>query len=278
MCTAIKYEEFFGRNLDLWCHYDTSVVITEKDRLGNRYPIMGMATVICGYPLYFDAMNDRGLAMAGLNFPGNAVYYPYDNDKKNIAPFELIPYIIGSFSTVTEVKKELNRINIENRPFSEKLPLSPLHWIISDRECSIVLETTKDGMKIYDNPHGLLTNNPTFDIQSFNLKNYSNLCVNGKKEDYSLGMGAMGLPGDLSSMSRFVRGDFHLKNSPKGLGASHLFRLLYSVAMPKGSVITSEGTEEYTQYSCCCDLINNKYFYTTYDDLAPKCIEFENTI
>ncbi len=278
MCTAIKYENCFGRNLDLWCHYDTSVVISEKDRLDNKYPIMGMATVIDGYPLYFDGMNDRGLAMAGLNFPGNAVYYPHNDNKKNIAPFELIPYIIGNFSTVTEVKEELNSVNIHNRPFSENLPLSPLHWMISDRNESIVLETTKDGMKIYDNPHNILTNNPTFDIQSFNLKNYRNLSPFGKEEDYSLGMGALGLPGDLSSMSRFVRGDFHIKNSPKGLGTSHLFRLLYSVSMPKGSVITPEGAEEYTQYSCCCDLENNKYYYTTYDDLAPKCIEFKNTI
>lgn len=273
MCTAIKYEDCFGRNLDLWCHYETSVVISEKQCVGNKYPIMGMATVIDGYPLYFDGMNDCGLAMAGLNFPGNAVYYPYDEKKKNIAPFELIPYIIGNFTTVKEVKKELNSVNVENRPFSEKLPLSPLHWMISDKNESIVLETTKEGMKIYDDPHNILTNNPTFDIQSFNLKNYNNLSTAGKEGDYSLGMGAMGLPGDLSSMSRFVKGDFHIKNSPKGLGPAHLFRLLYSVAMPKGSVVTPEGTEEYTQYSCCCDLINNKYYYTTYDDLNMKCFE-----
>lgn len=274
MCTAIKYDNFFGRNLDLWCHYESSVVITEAGRLNNRYPIMGMAAVVDGYPLYFDGMNDRGLAMAGLNFPGNAVYYPFDKNKKNISPFELIPHIIGNFSSVASVKRELESVNVLDKPFSEKLPLSPLHWMISDKNESIVLETTAEGMRVYDDPHHILTNNPTFDIQSFNLRNYRNLCAEGKQGDYSLGMGALGLPGDLSSMSRFVRGDFYIKNSPEGLGASHLFRLLWSVAMPKGAVITPEGSEEYTQYTCCCDLVNNKYYYTAYEDLNVKCVQF----
>lgn len=274
MCTAIKYEKYFGRNLDLWCSYETSVIITEAGRLGNRYPIMGMATVINDYPLYFDGMNDHGLAMAGLNFPGNAVYYPHDDNKTNVAPFELIPYIIGRFASVKEVKNELSSVNILNKPFSESVPLSPLHWMISDREGSIVIETTAEGMSVYDNPHDILTNNPTFDIQRFNLKNFENLSARGKDGDYSLGMGALGLPGDLSSMSRFVRGDFHIKNSPEGLGYSHLFHLLYSVAMPRGSVITPEGSEEYTQYSCCCDLCKNRYYYTTYDDLNVRCVDF----
>lgn len=274
MCTAIKYDNCFGRNLDLWCRYDSSVIITKAGKLGNKYPILGMAVVADDYPLYFEGMNDRGLAMAGLNFPGNAVYYPEDKTKNNIAPFELIPYIIGNFESISEVREELKSINILNRPFSEKLPLSPLHWMISDRSGSIVLESTAEGMKIYDDPADVLTNNPTFDIQSFNLDNYKRLSNRGQKGDHSLGMGALGLPGDLSSMSRFVRAHFHLQNSPKGLGVSHFFHLLYSVAMPKGSVLTPEGSEEYTQYTCCCDLENSKYYYTTYDDLNVRCIEF----
>ncbi len=268
MCTAIRYENYFGRNLDLWCQYDTEVIKT----MGKKYAILGMATVVKGYPLYFDGMNDIGLAMAGLNFPYNAVYYPEDRNKINIPPFELIPYILGNLKNITEVKAELKNINIVNRAFSEELHLSPLHWMIADKECSIVLETTKDGMRIYDNPAEVLTNNPTFDIQLFNLNNYKRLSSKSSEDDYSLGMGGLGLPGDLSSMSRFVRARFHLRNSPKGLGVPHLFHLLYSVAMPKGSVITPEGTEEYTQYSCCCDLEDGAYRYTTYDDPKIKSI------
>ncbi|MBR6514964.1 MAG: linear amide C-N hydrolase [Clostridia bacterium] len=270
MCTAIKYDKYFGRNLDLWCHYDTRVIKSND----NRFPILGMGIEVNGYPLYFDGMNDRGLAMAGLNFPGNAVYFPLDKRKKNLAPYELIPYIIGNFSSVEEVSEELKSVSILNRPFSSELPLSPLHWMISDRKSSIVLESTVKGTKIYRNPHRVLTNSPAFDIQSFNMNNYRRLCACSDQNDYSFGMGAMGLPGDLSSMSRFVRAAFHTRNSPAGLGYTHLFRLLYSVAMQKGSVITPDGREEYTQYSCCCDLEANKYYYTLYDDLNVRMVEF----
>ncbi|MBR4881019.1 MAG: linear amide C-N hydrolase [Clostridia bacterium] len=270
MCTAIKYENFFGRNLDLWCHYDMKVI----KNTDNKYPILGMGIEENGYPLYFDGMNDKGLAMAGLNFPANAVYFPLDKGKTNLAPYELIPYIIGNFESVDGVIKELKTTNILNRPFSTNIPLSPLHWMISDKNASIVLESTVKGIKIYTNPHNTLTNNPTFDIQCFNLENYKRLSVFSEEGDYSLGMGALGLPGDLSSMSRFVRAEFHLRNSPKKLGYTHLFRLLYSVAMPKGSVVTPDGSIEYTQYSCCCDLENKRYYYTEYDNLSVRCIEF----
>ncbi len=270
MCTAIKYDNYFGRNLDLWCHYDTKVIISRD----GKHPVMGMGIDANGYPLYFDAMNDRGLAMAGLNFPGNAVYFPLDKGRINLAPYELIPYIIGNFSTVEEAATELSRVNILDRPFSEDIPLSPLHWMISDKNSSIVLESTEKGVKIYPNPHHVLTNNPTFDIQSFNLNNYDRLSPHCREGDYSYGMGGLGLPGDLSSMSRFVRGDFHIKNSPSGLGYTHLFHLLYSVAMPRGSVIAPDGSEEYTQYTCCCDLEKNVYYYTEYDNLNVRSIEF----
>ncbi len=270
MCTAIRYENYFGRNLDLWCHYDTKVI----KNADNKHPVLGMGIEVNGYPLYFDGMNNRGLAMAGLNFPGNAVYFPLDKSKKNLAPYELIPYIIGNFVSIDEAAEELKGVNILNRPFSENIPLSPLHWMISDKNGSIVLESTEKGLKIYQNPHNVLTNNPTFDIQSFNLNNYKRLSSRGERDDYSLGMGGLGLPGDLSSMSRFVRAVFHTQNSSKGLGANHIFHLLYSVAMPKGSVITPEGSEEYTQYTCCCDLENNKYYYTDYDDLNVRCAKF----
>ena len=107
-----------------------------------------------------------------------------------------------------------NQINILNENFSVQLPLSPLHWIISDKERSITLESVKSGIKIYENPVGVLTNNPTFPEQLFNLNNYMNLSVKTPEntfskdlelDTYSRGMGAIGLPGDLSSSSRFAK-------------------------------------------------------------------------
>ncbi|TAS60218.1 linear amide C-N hydrolase, partial [Lactiplantibacillus plantarum] len=105
-------------------------------------------------PLYYDAMNEKGLCIAGLNFAGYADYKKYDADKVNITPFELIPWLLGQFSSVREVKKNIQKLNLVNINFSEQLPLSPLHWLVADKQESIVIESVKEGLKIYDNPVG----------------------------------------------------------------------------------------------------------------------------
>ena len=143
--------------------------------LVNHYAIIGIAYVADDYPLYYDATNEKGLSIAGLNFPENADYKPYTEDKDNVTPFELIPWILGQCTTVTEAEALLKCINLLKENFSDKLPLSPLHWIIADKERSITLESVKEGIKIYDNPVGVLTNNPTFDCHIFNLNNYMSL-------------------------------------------------------------------------------------------------------
>ena len=187
MCTAISFktkDHYFGRNLDLEYSYEESVTITPRNfsfhfrkerEFKKHYAMIGMALVVDDYPLYFDAANEKGLCMAGLNFLNNAVYHPENKEKINITPFELIPYILGICKNVSEVRCLLSEINIVNINFSEELPLSPLHWIISDRHSSITVESTKEGVKIYDNPYGVLTNNPPFDFHLHNLTQYLNL-------------------------------------------------------------------------------------------------------
>ena len=237
MCTAITYytnNHYFGRNLDLEYSYKETVTITPRNykfkfrkvkELDNHYAIIGMAYISNDYPLYYDAINEKGLGMAGLNFPNNANYKEEQENMNNIAPFEFIPYVLSQCSNIEEVKKLLKNTNIALINFSEQLPASPLHWIIADKETSITVESVKDGLKIYDNPVGVLTNNPTFDIQMFNLNNYMNLSTEqpinkfSKKlnlETYSRGMGGIGLPGDLSSASRFVKATFTKMNSISG--------------------------------------------------------------
>ena len=261
MCTAVTYKtknHYFGRNLDLEYSYNETVTITPRNyafhfrkmgKMENHFAIIGMAHVSGGYPLYYDATNEKGLSVAGLNFPGNAEYTPCCNGKDNVTPFELIPWILGQCSTVTEAARLLNRINLLNENFSEKLPLSPLHWIISDRDRSVTIEPLKSGIKIYENPIGVLTNNPTFDYHLFNLNNYMNLSKGEPANNfaqknsglnlktYSRGMGALGLPGDASSMSRFVRAAFVKMNSVSGNSemesVSQFFHILKSVEMPR---------------------------------------------
>ena len=290
MCTAISYQDhnaYFGRNLDLERGYGECVVITPRSfpfsvkgmpPLGKHYAMIGMAAVAEGFPLYFEATNEKGLSMAGLNFPKNAMYFDPVPGKDNVSPFAFIPWVLGQCSCMEEVKKLLNNINLVNIPFNEALPLSPLHWLVSDKTCSIVVESMADGLKIWDNPFAVLTNNPPFDYHKTNLCNFMGLHTGpastqfGKQfplDNYSLGLGALGLPGDYSSASRFVRAFFIKENSvaeeTETARVNQFFHILDGVAMPKGCVWTENGFE-YTRYSSCCNADTGVYYYKTYDD------------
>ncbi len=291
MCTAVTYKtknHYFGRTLDLEHSYKETVTVTPRNfsfsfcrekSLQQHYAMIGMAFVVDNYPLYYDATNEKGLSMAGLNFPGNADYKPEADGKDNIAPFEFIPWILGQCATVVETREKLERINLVKINFRDDMPLAELHWIISDREESITVECTGDGLKVYDNPVGVLTNNPGFDIQMFHLNNYMNLSVEPpvnnfsqklKLEPYCRGMGAMGMPGDLSSESRFVRAAFTKMNSVSGdsesESISQFFHILGAVSQQRGCVRIGEGEYEMTIYSSCCNTDRGIYYYTTYEN------------
>ena len=266
MCTAAVYktkDHYFGRNLDFDISYGEKIAITPRNYpfsfrkvkdLESHYAMIGMATVVGGYPLYYDATNEKGLSMAGLLFAGNAVFQPEAEGKDNVTPFEFIPWILGQCADLKETKALLEKINLVNIPFSEELPLSPLHWMISDREGSITVEAVQEGLKVYENPVQVLTNNPPFDMQMFNLSNYRNLSTDNPEnlfakglelKTYSRGMGAMGLPGDLSSQSRFVKVAFTKMNSLSGdsesESVSQFFHILTSVEQQRGLVHMGEG-------------------------------------
>ena len=290
MCTAATYrtkDHYFGRNLDYEFSYSETVTVTPRNypfhfrhagEMPGHYAMIGMAFVQENYPLYYDATNEKGLSMAGLNFPGNADYKPMAEGKDNVTPFEFIPWILGQCATVGEAREKLARLSLLNEDFSPQLPLSPLHWMISDRDESIVVESVKDGLKVYDNPVGVMTNNPTFDFHLLNLANYMGLTreepVSRFAEGltltpYSRGMGAMGLPGDLSSASRFVKCAFTRMNSIAGEteseSVSQFFHILASVAQQKGCCRVPHGFE-YTIYSSCCNTDKGIYYYTTYEN------------
>ena len=291
MCTAITYstkDHYFGRNLDLEYSYKETVTITPRnykfdfrkvESINSHYAIIGMAYVANNFPLYYDAINEKGLGMAGLNFPVNADYKEIEDGKDNIAPFEFIPYILSQCANIKEAREKLRNLNIAKINFSDELPASPLHWIISDKEESITVESVKDGLKVYDNKVGVLTNNPTFDIHLFNLNNYmalsteqpvNNFSKQLNLETYSRGMGALGMPGDLSSASRFVKATFTKMNSKSGdsesESISQFFHILGSVYQQRGCVHMGEGQYEITIYSSCCNMDKGIYYYTTYEN------------
>ncbi|HAP21783.1 MAG TPA: choloylglycine hydrolase [Lachnospiraceae bacterium] len=291
MCTAATYktkDHYFGRNLDLEYSYDETVTVTPRNYpfrfrkvndLMQHYAMVGMAYVVEDYPLYYDATNEKGLSMAGLYFPGNAHYKPEVRGMDNVATFELIPWVLGQCGNISEVRVLLEHINIWNENFSRELPAMPLHWMVSDREETIVLEAVSDGLKIYDNPVGVLTNNPPFDFQMFHLSNYMNVSAGqaenrfSKKIDLkacSKGMGGLGLPGDLSSASRFVKAAFTRLNSVSGdsesESISQFFHILGSVDQQRGCVRLENQLYEITVYSSCCNTDKGIYYYTTYEN------------
>lgn len=297
MCTAVCYRNnasYFGRNLDLYRGYGEKVVITPRNYeinmrcerpIRSHYAMIGMATVAEDFPLYYEATNEKGLSMAGLNFPENAVYYHFLEGRDNITPFEFIPWILAQCSCIEEAKMLLCKINLVNIDFSEQLPLSPLHWMISDKKCSIAVEPLKNGIKIYDDPFEVLTNNPPFAFHQTNVSHYMGLSVGQASshfresipvKNYSLGLGAWGLPGDFSSASRFIRALFVKENSvskhDEKSNVNQFFHILNSVAMPKGCVRATGGFE-YTRYSSCCNADSGIYYYTTYDHLEPISID-----
>ena len=266
MCTAITYNTkdfYFGRNLDLEYSYNEDVIITPRnfslhfkaeDSIKEHYAIIGVGIEVEEYPLYYDGINEMGLAMAGLNFPGNAKYFPYASDKTNITPFELIPWILGRFATVSEVRANLSNLNILNEEFNEQYKLTPLHWIISDKEESIVLESVEEGLKVYDNPEGILTNNPCFPEQIINFNRYKDI---------------KSIPGDFTSKSRFIRAAFirnySISDDNEAESVSQFFHILDNVAQPRGCELVG-NKPKFTVYSSCCNASKGIYYYKTYDN------------
>jgi len=245
-----------------------------------------MACCADNYPLYYDAINEKGLGMAGLNFVGNAHYQPLSDSEENIASFEFIPWILGQCATVKEVRSFLGHMNLCDTPFSDQFPSSSLHWLIADRSESITVECVADGMKIYDNPVGVLTNNPPFDMQLFQLNNYMQLSAKSPENHfsdklnlntYSRGMGALGLPGDLSSQSRFIRVAFTkmhaISDESEASSVSQFFHILGSVEQSRGCCEVAEGKYEITIYTSCCNADKGIYYYTTYDNHQISAVD-----
>ena len=277
---------YFGRTLDYEFSYSEEVTITPRnfplnfDEMGaleNHYAIIGMAHVVDDYPLYFDGVNEKGLAMAGLNFVGYAHYNDPVPGKDNIPHFAFISWILAQCASVEEAKNKIQNLNLTNEPFSSDLPVSQLHWIIADQNESIVVESVKEGIRVYPNPAGVLTNNPPFDEQMFQLNNYMHLSNRTPENHfseklplhaYSRGMGAIGLPGDLSSQSRFVRAAFVKLNSVSGMSepesVSQFLHILGSVEQVRGCCDVGDGQYERTIYTSCCNTDKGIYYYTTY--------------
>ena len=302
MCTALTLKtkdgyNLFGRNMDLSYSFNQAVTLVPRnyeyrDRIsGNmkktKYAILGMASVIDDYPAFADAFNEKGLGCAWLNFPGYSHLEDWAVEgKNNLAPYDLIVWILSNFETVDEVLKEINNVELVAVPINEKTPLPTLHWIVADKNGkSIVIEKTKEGLKVHANPIGVLTNSPTFDWHLTNLNEYMKTTpiqpepitwVDKELRPLGVGLGTNGLPGGYSGVDRFVR-IAYLKSRVSVTedlmtGVSQFFHMLNAVAMPKGSVITDES-DDLTLYTSCMCQQKGIYYYTTYNNNGISAID-----
>ena len=296
MCTALSFmsgKHYFGRNLDLSFHYQEAVTISPREypfRIRyaplheKHFAFIGMATIANEYPLYYDGTNEAGLSMAALNFPGNTFYGAENKKPYTIAPFEFIPWVLCQCQSVPDAVKLLENTQLCNQSFMPEYPVTDLHWIISDSSQSITVEPGKNGLQLLDNPVHVLTNNPPFDYHMHNLQNYHYLSNQIQNQGmlskdsftpYSNGLGAWGLPGDFSSASRFVRTVFAAKYSKRPIdelaAVNQFIRILGAVGQIEGCTQEQHGYTK-TVYTSCCETASGKYYYTTYENPAIRCV------
>ncbi len=299
MCTAISYLKsgsFFGRNLDL--EYNIGEKITFMPRnfpiefkngeiSEHHFAVVGTAHTAGGYPLFYDGINEHGLFAAALNFPESAVYFAEKPGMENVASFEFIPWVLSRCSNLEEAKKLLGRVNILSTDFSKILKATPLHWFLADKTGAIAVEPLENGIKIYENKIGVLTNEPPFEYHKLRLTEFIGLSSEEAEnrfsenlglKQFSRGSGARGLPGDSSSCSRFVKAAFVKENSvsenPEE-SISQVFHILESVSMIKGCVRLADGKLEKTVYSACADGEKGIYYYKTYGNSRISAVDMK---
>lgn len=274
MCTAIAFRHCFGRNLDLEHTYGETVTITPRNfplrfRTESHQPyhlaMVGMAHVADGYPLYYDAFNEAGLFMAALNFPDDTHYPGESSSRHQVAPFELIPWVLGQCATLAQVRRLLADTALIRRAFSPTLPVTPLHFLTADPSGSLVIEPVAEGLCLHENLTDVLANSPRFELQLAHLERARATSV---------------LPGDNSSISRFIRAADLRRDTDGGDPITELFHLLNAVAMAHG-----HAGDAVTQYTACCDTKERTYYYTTYQNhritavhLRPEHLEAGNLI
>ena len=257
MCTAISIMQYFGRNLDLDRSYGQLVTVAPRNfplsHMDSHSAIIGMATVAKGYPLFFEGTNEWGLSVAALNFPGNAVYHKPVEGKENIPSYDFISHLLTRCRTCRDAEALLSNAVICDSQFAEDLPATPLHWLIADKRTALVAESTDAGLQLYDDPIGILTNNPPFPIQLERLQNGE-------------------IPADaFSSRGRFMRAAY-IRTHAVGCDVSLFFRMLDAVSVPEGCVEAEDGYLE-TLYSCCCDTEKGIYYYTTAENRQITAVD-----
>lgn len=309
-CTGLKLttkdgNAIHGRTLEFGVKIDVSVVFiprghsfTASTPLGNgltytsKYATIG--AIGFGTPLILDGMNEKGLSVGTFFFPDFAEYpiTTKDNQNSSLSPFDFPNWIVTQFASLDEIKEQLPKVSIAQTIDKAWGDASfPLHYIVYDKAGkSIVIEPIGGKLIVYDNPIGTLTNSPTFDWHLTNLRNFINLTPENAEplktkgivlKPLGQGSGLVGLPGDFTPPSRFVRASLYALTSEEAAnveeGVFKAFHILNQFDIPVGAIrdIMKGGIlqTDYTQITTVHDPINLKYYFRTYEDQNLKFVE-----
>ncbi len=312
-CTTFRVQSrdgawIVGRSMELGLVLESQVMIVPRGmrltatrpdgKPGMAYTVKhgfaGMNTL--GVDIATDGMNEAGLSVGALYFPGYAAYPPYPGDGKDaVSNLELVNWLLSQFATVDEVRAALARVPVYDLVLPPAGP-QPLHWAVSDaRGGAIVVEHVGGKLTVHDNPIGVLTNSPPFEWHMTNLRthvNLTNLNVDGLRlgsvEIAPLGQGSglLGLPGDYTPPSRFLRATaLAFSSVPPATadeGTALAFHILNSVDIPIGAVAEKVPGKagaaatlhyEQTQWITVHDLANGRLYFRSYGDLTPRMVD-----
>ncbi len=243
-------------------------------------------------PHIVDGLNEEGLAIGLFYFPSYAQYQSVEPEQidRSLAPWELATYLLGNCSSVQQAIAAIKTIRVGAVAQEQLGFVPPCHYVIHDAQgnCA-VLEPVGGELKIHDNPLGVMTNSPTFDWHVTNLTNYVNLSVTNvppvELTDFRLtgvgqGTGMLGLPGDFSPPSRFVRtvafSQSAVPSESARDGVLQAFHILNQFDIPKG---VSRGVEDgkqsvdFTLWTAASDLKNLRYHFRTFEDSRIRMVE-----
>jgi len=277
MCTALKFNNCMGRNYDYEKSFKEEIILTHKNEVGNRHEIIGIGSgLIADYPMYYDAMNDKGLCAAGLAFTNNAVYHDPIKEAINVPAYNVIPYILGNYNSVDDFMNYLlsEEFNIIGENYND-IDSAALHWLVCDKCEAITIESTKEGTRIYENEIGVLTNNPPFEQMSAEYYMFKLNPEYPSAEMYeSRGTETYGLPGGYTSLERFIKSAYvkdRIARSGRFSDIAGTYHALQGVEQPYG--VTPVGEKyEYTIYSAVYDMDNLDLHVRTYPSQAYEII------
>lgn len=265
----------------------TSPTGSEAMKWNSKYGFVGLD--IFGMNTSVDGLNEKGLSVGVLWFPG-AIYEPVLSGTKNVVEItDLSNWMLGNFASVDEVRAAVQNVTIWGafNPTMNMVP--PVHFAVHDATGkNLVVEFVNGQKKIYDNPNGVLTNTPTFDWHITNLRNYLyfrsqnvNPLTFGKLvlEPTGEGTGMLGIPGDWTPPSRFIRATAFTHyakkpvNSKEGVNLAQ--HILNTVDIPKGDITNNGQTADYTQWAVVKDLTNKVFYFRSYDSLSLKSVDLK---